>query len=243
MSAPKRTMYRASVLLLLCVAAAPVPAQWTGKAELGMALSSGNTDTKSGNAKLAATWKEGAWETTGRAAGLYVQDDGMTTGQRFEVGVDTRRNFGSHTYWYGGARYEDDRFSGFEYQALVSTGVGRKFIDRDDTHLSAQIGVGYKTFETTGVPPLLDDKNSSIAGAAGVNYDHQFNASTGIYDRFTAETTSSNNFLQNEIGLQVKMTGRLLLALAYSVRHNTDPPTGFKKTDTLTTVNLAYEVK
>ena len=28
-----------------------------------------------------------------------------------------------------------------------------------------------------------------------------------------------------------------------AVRHNTDPPVGFEKTDTLTTINLVYELK
>jgi putative salt-induced outer membrane protein YdiY len=39
------------------------------------------------------------------------------------------------------------------------------------------------------------------------------------------------------------MTDRMALAVAYAVRHNTDPPEGFEKTDTLATVNLVYEVK
>jgi len=39
------------------------------------------------------------------------------------------------------------------------------------------------------------------------------------------------------------MTNVLALAVGYSVRHNTDPPEGFEKTDTLTTINLVYELK
>jgi putative salt-induced outer membrane protein len=31
--------------------------------------------------------------------------------------------------------------------------------------------------------------------------------------------------------------------VAYTVRYNSDPPAGFRKTDTLTTANLVYEVK
>jgi putative salt-induced outer membrane protein YdiY len=31
--------------------------------------------------------------------------------------------------------------------------------------------------------------------------------------------------------------------VAYAMRHNTEPPAGFRSTDTLTTVNLVYEVK
>ncbi|MEP7313870.1 MAG: DUF481 domain-containing protein, partial [Pseudomonadota bacterium] len=55
--------------------------------------------------------------------------------------------------------------------------------------------------------------------------------------------TSDNTFVQNEIGLEVKMTVKLALAVALAVRHNTDPPQAFKKTDTLTTVNIVYDTK
>ena len=57
------------------------------------------------------------------------------------------------------------------------------------------------------------------------------------------EAGADNTFLQNDIALQVKMTNVLALAVGYSVRHNTDPPVGFEKTDTLTTINLVYEIK
>jgi putative salt-induced outer membrane protein len=39
------------------------------------------------------------------------------------------------------------------------------------------------------------------------------------------------------------MNTRLSLAVGYSVRRNTEPPIGFKKTDTLSTLNLVYEIK
>jgi putative salt-induced outer membrane protein len=39
------------------------------------------------------------------------------------------------------------------------------------------------------------------------------------------------------------MTDVLALAVGYSVRHNTDLPVGFENTDTLTTINLVYELK
>ena len=49
--------------------------------------------------------------------------------------------------------------------------------------------------------------------------------------------------MQNDLALQVKMTDVLALAVGFSVRHNTDPPVGFEETDTLTTINLVYEIK
>ena len=46
--------------------------------------------------------------------------------------------------------------------------------------------------------------------------------------------------MSNELALQVKMTDSLSLAAGLGVRYNTDPPTGRKKTDTLTTLNIVY---
>jgi len=43
--------------------------------------------------------------------------------------------------------------------------------------------------------------------------------------------------------VEVKILNALALAVGYSVRHNSNPPEGFVKTDTLTTLNLVYELK
>jgi putative salt-induced outer membrane protein len=226
-----------SVVLL---AAFPAAAQWTGKGEAGLAIADGNSDSRTANARVSATRKLDAWEHTLGLAGLYVRSEGDTTAKRWEASGQTRFDFLPNTFWYGGGRYEEDRFSGFDYQGLVTTGVGRRFIDNDTTKLLGQVGAGYKFWKTLDVPA---DKDSNITGVASLEFSHQLTGTTSVFDKFGGEFTSDNNFLQNEIGLQVKMTDRVALALAYALRHNTDPPPGFKKTDTLTTVNLVYEVK
>ena len=239
----------AAALALLAMTTTPALAQWTGKGEAGLALASGNTDTKSGNAKLAVARKVDAWEHSAGFAGNYTSDSGTTTAQRFELFGQSRYNYNPRDFWYGGARYEDDLFSGFKYQATLSTGVGRKFIDTDATKFFGQIGVGYKFFETDDtidpdtLLPVPGGSDSSVALVGAVEYSHQLTDTTTLYDKFNFEAASDNTFLQNEIGIQVKMTDRMALAAAFSVRHNTDPPPGFKQTDTLTTLNLVYEVK
>jgi putative salt-induced outer membrane protein len=144
------------------------------------------------------------------------------------------------TFWFGGVRYEKDRFSGFDHQGVVDTGVGHKFIETDATKLSGQVGVGAKFSETLGIPR---EKDNSVVGTAGLEFSQKLTDTTTLTNKFGAEVASGNKFLQNEIGVAVKVSDRLALALAYAVRHNTDPPAGFRKTDTLSTVNLVYEVK
>jgi putative salt-induced outer membrane protein len=229
--------------LTLALSATPAMAQWTGKGEAGLAIASGNSDSKTGNARIAIGKKVDAWEYGFNLGGLYIKSAGDTTAKRWELGGQTRYSFSGNTYWFGGARYEQDKFSGFDHQGVISTGIGRKFLDNDTTKFSGQVGVGYKFFQTVDTLTVPGQKDSNLVGVAGLDFQHKLNDLTTVFDRFGAEVTSSNNFLQNEIGLSVKMSDRMALAVAYAVRHNTDPPAGFKKTDTLSTINLVYEVK
>src|SRR5689334_22396762 len=156
----RQSAWKATWLLPALLCSLPAMAQWTGKGEAGVAVASGNTSTKSANARVAVGYKSDAWEDSASLAGNYVRTEGLTTARRWEIGAQTRYNFGAHTFWYGGARYEEDRFSGFDHQGVISTGVGRKFIDRDTTHLAGQVGVGYKFLETTATLTAPADKDT-----------------------------------------------------------------------------------
>ena len=70
-----------------------------------------------------------------------------------------------------------------------------------------------------------------MAGIANIDYRHAFNASTTLTDKFTLEAASDNTFLQNETSVEVTMSAKLALAVAFQVRQNTKPPPAFKKTD------------
>lgn len=231
-------------------AAAPAHADWTGKGEAGLVIASGNTETETANAKLSLEREAGNWKNAFGLAGLYASDEDGATAQRWEVLGQSDYSFSPKSFWFGAARYEKDEFSGFEYQAILSSGLGRKFIDTNRTKFSGTAGVGYKFFETrdafdevTGELLQAGDTDSEVVFRGTLDLDHQLTATTTLVDRLIVEAGADNTFVQNDISLQVKMTDVLALAVGYSVRHNTDPPVGFEKTDTLTTVNLVYEIK
>ncbi|MEJ1962004.1 MAG: DUF481 domain-containing protein [Gammaproteobacteria bacterium] len=237
----------ASIALLACSEA---HADWTGKGEAGVALSSGNTDTKNGNLKLELASTVEQWKHAFGAAAVYASSDSVTTGRRWELSEQSDYNFSAKSFWFGSARYEDDHFSGFEYQTTVSTGVGRHFIDTERTKLTGSAGVGYKFFETrdtyddTGTVLLKQGESDNEGVFRGtLDYSHSLTDTTKLLDKFLVESGTENTFIQNDLGIQVKVTDVLALAAAYSVRYNTDPPAGFGKSDTLTTLNLVYELK
>jgi putative salt-induced outer membrane protein len=232
-------------------AALPAHADWTGKGEAGLVIASGNTDTRTANAKFALANEIDKWKHQFGGAALYASaDPDGTTARRWEVFEQTDYNYSPRDFWFGAGRYEDDQFSGFEYQATVSAGYGRKFIDTDVTKFTGTAGVGYKFFETqdafdevTGALIAPGDSDREAVFRGTLDYDHKFTETTSLLDKFVVEAGADNTFVQNDLALQVKMNAVLALAVGYSVRYNTDPQVGFEKTDTLTTINLVYEIK
>lgn len=238
-----------AVLAALALPVTPAFAQWTGKGEAGLVVTTGNAETTSGNVKLAMQKAAGDWTHKFSLAGVYIANDVDTTAQRWEAGAQTQRKTNDGNYWFGSARYEDDRFSGFDYQGALTTGLGHKFIDGEDTKLSGQVGVGYKVLATrVSIDPrtnrIIPSERDGFAGLfAGVDYLHRFNASTSLVNKLVIEGASANTFIQNDISLQVKMSDRLALAVGYQIRHNTEPPRGFQKTDSQSTVNVVYDIR
>ena len=228
-----------AVIVMSLIPVTPAAAQWTGKGQLGVVVSSGNSTAKSGSLKLAATNIAGPWTHKFNFAAVYSSDADDTTAQRWEAQEQSNYALDTDDFVFGGLRYENDRFSGFDHQSTLSAGLGHLFFRTDVNQLSAQLGTGYKSAQTRN-PKLTE---SSIAGIASIDYRHAFSSSTSLLDKATVEYAQDNTFLQNEVAVEVKMTSKLALAVAFQVRHNTSPPAAFNKTDTLTTVNVVYELK
>ncbi|MEP7243010.1 MAG: DUF481 domain-containing protein [Gammaproteobacteria bacterium] len=245
-----RFVAAAAVATVLWVTPNPAQAQWTGKGEAGLIIANGNTDTRNGNAKLELATTRGSWKHAVGLAGIYAQADDLTTGQRWEAYEQTDYNFSPRNFWFGSGRYEDDRFSGFQYQATLATGLGRHFVENDRTKLTGSAGAGYKFFETRDVfdpvsgvllTPAESDSEAVFRGL--LDFSHVLTDTTKVLNKLLVEAGSNNTFIQNDLALQVKISNVLALAAGYSVRRNSDPPLGFRKTDTLTTLNLVYEIR
>lgn len=237
------------VALMILGAAAPAHADWKGKGEAGVVIATGNTETESANVKLNMANEVDKWKYSFGADALYGSDESGATAQRWEVFGQSDYNFSPKTFWFGAARYEQDRFSGFEYQGTVSTGLGRKFIENDRTKFVGTAGVGYKVFETrdafddAGVLIEEGERDTGAVFRGTLDFEHKLTDTTTLIDKFIVEAGADNTYYENDLAVQVRINSVLALSVGYAVRHNTDPPIGYEKTDTLTTVNLVYEIK
>jgi putative salt-induced outer membrane protein len=212
----------------------PAHAQWKGKGEAGIVFTSGNSETETGNARLEMARELDQWKHAFGVAALRSSNAGALSAERYGAFVQSDYKISDRDSWFGGLRYEQDEFSGFDYQASVTSGYGRRFIDTDATKFSGQAGVGFRRSKNA----LSGSTDGDAIFAGQLAYEHLLTETTRIIDRFVVEAGSSNTFASNELALQVKMSDRLALSFGVGMRHNTDPPIGLKKTDTLTTLNL-----
>jgi putative salt-induced outer membrane protein len=225
---------------------------WAIRSVLGYSKTGGNTDNSAGNFLFHAAHVMGNWKLLFGGDGLYGSTQGETTAQAWDAFLQGNYNITPRFYWYLGGRYDDDRFSGFAYQAAVKTGVGYQFIDTDATKLTAQAGAGYRRLrpeilvkdDIGGVVSRTEQPEESDAiFDAGLVFEHDFNKATKLLVAATVQSGKENTLTNASVALQVKMTDRLALSAAYKLIDNSNPPPGSGHRDTLTTLGLVYELK
>lgn len=233
-------MKRLSGLLFVGIgllAAQAALAAWQGKGEAGVVIARGNSETETINAKLEMSRTAGKWKHTLAMDMLRATNTGSTTANRYGARWQTDYNLNERSFWFGGLRYEKDRFSGFDYQESASAGYGYKFIDSKLTKFKGQIGGGYRRSRDSLAPFSTADE---IILRGNLDFERQLGDSTKLLDAFLVESGSSNTYASNDLSLQVKMSDKLALAVGLTVRRNSSPPAPLKQTDTVSTVSLVY---
>ncbi len=231
-----KSSHWAPAAILAALAAAPAHADWTGKGELGLVLSRGNSDAETLNARIDTGTEIGRWTHALGFSLLYATAEDVTTADRYELRGQSNYKLTDRSYLFGALRFEDDEFSAFDYQATASGGYGYKFIDTERTKFVGQIGAGYRVAEVR----LTGDEENEAVARGDILFQHQLTPTTKLIEKFLVEAGSSNTFMQNELAVEVKMTDKLALSVAYLVRHNTEAPAGVDKTDQLTTANVVF---
>jgi putative salt-induced outer membrane protein len=231
-----RSAGMAMVLAIGGLASGTAAADWSGKGTFGGVLARGNTETETINLNVDIENKVDVWTHKAGASMLRTVTDDVTSADRWELRGESQYSLTDRSYLFGALRYEDDAFTDYDYQATLSGGYGYRFIANDMTKLEGQIGIGYREAELQLTGEQQDD--AILRGA--INYEHKLTATTLVYDRFLVESGSENTFVQNALGVEVKINDSFALGLDYSVRHNTEVLPGTDETDQVLTANLVY---
>lgn len=244
-----------SSITLLCAAmpalaqeeAAPAPAPtpesvWEGSVGLGFLQTTGNVESQSLNGNASVTNERVKWRHEALLETLVSSEQDETTGERYLASGKTDYKFSERRYAFGYLKYERDRFSGYEYQATASLGYGERVIHTDGHTLDLEGGPGFrrnKISESADENPGLTDDEAILRGA--LDYLWKISDTSRFGESVSVEAGDEATISKSVTSLTTQVAGALATKITYTVRHATDVPEGFDKTNTETSVALVYE--
>ena len=211
------------------------PSNWKGEAELGFISTSGNTETETLNAKAKVINERDKWKHTFRAEATKASDNGVVTAQRNFISAKTDYKYNNRSYSFVLLQYEDDRFSGYDYQASLIVGYGHKFIKTGRLTLDAEAGVGTRQSE-------LDSGDKMDEGIlyAGMEVDWKIGKTSSFNEKLTVEAGEDATTTKSVSALKAKINSKLASKITYTIKHVSEVPVDVEKTDRELAVTLVY---
>ncbi len=209
---------------------------WKGEGEFGFTQTSGNTDTQNLIGKLGINYLKQRWEHTFDIASLRTEDNNNLTAESYGLEFQSDYKWSEKHYWFNKIKYEDDRFSGYDYQASISTGYGFNVFKTKISSLSLDIGIGFRQSQLIGA---ADAEQEPIV-VAKIDYSKKIGSHTTFTQDFSIDAGSENIHSEANTGLKVSITDTIAMKLSYSLKNNSKVPADIEKTDTISAVTLVY---
>lgn len=208
---------------------------WTGEGQIGGFRSTGNSNNTGVTAGVELERIGLNWRHKLTALADYQRTNGVTTREQFLAAYEPNYQLNDRLFVYALAQYERDRFQGFSSRISASGGLGYRLIDSDDMQLSVKAGPAYRKTK------FVDGGNdSAIAGLAALDFDWRLSDTLKFTQDASAFIQSGNSTYLSTTGLEAKLGSGLSGRVSYSVEHDTNPPAGAVKTDTLSRLTLVY---
>ncbi len=221
---------------------------WGGDIELGLVLSSGNTQSTAirTNAELMHELTDFRnkylIQTLIQRNSQFDEATGektrYTTAQRINlVGQSNYKFYQSEHSIFGRASYLNDRFGAFEEQGSLAAGYAMRAYQNGDDYLDLETGPGVAYQQTS-------DKNTSsgMIWWVAANLDYHLTESNSFRQalEWSVSLDGKNSSWQSRSSLTSQVNGRLSMRLNFTVKYDSNPGQFRQKTDTETSATLVY---
>ena len=224
-------------------AQAPAPPHkiWDVAASVGIAATSGNSDTSQFNAAYDLTY-DPLTRNIVKSTALFLRGttEGEVSAERFLFNVRDEYKLNDRTYVFGNNLYLRDRFKSISYLDAVTGGIGYKLVASDRTKLDVDGGAGGVWEKNRGL-----ELKSSGAVTAGEKLQHQLTSTTTLTQSVTGlwKTNDVEDALYTfGAGVAVAVSSRIQLKFeVVDVFKNKPPTADVKKNDVATVVAIVFK--
>ncbi len=209
---------------------------WSGSAEGGVSVATGNTEEQDLNARLSIVYEPENWKNKLDLSFRNEKDDGNRTAEEYRAENQLDYKLNERSYLFGELAYVDDRFSGFDYRISEGLGYGYYFIKNDRLKLNGEWSGGARHTRLTN-----GDRTDELTTKLAEELEWDINDRLGFDQSASAEFGEELIVLKGYAGLKADIYQSLFLKFGFEVENLSDVPAGVESTDTLTTLNFGYE--
>lgn len=236
---------------------------FTASAQLGFLYLTGNTRSADIKTGLDLRFERGLWrsffvfdllvkktETETQISDDELRKELETTDQKWSISSQTNYTLDAtnQNYIYGSVFYEENRFSGFDSQASVSTGWGRRWFENKTASFDADIGPGFKrdvTQVTTEemAAGLTSKTEDTLILQAQALYIRHINEHIEFKQSFTVKhaiEVGQNSIYKAESSITSKLIDSLQLKVNFVIDYNSKVDDDKENLNTETSVVLIY---
>ncbi|MCY4266217.1 MAG: DUF481 domain-containing protein [Gammaproteobacteria bacterium] len=202
--------------------------------ELGAVYTTGNTENENITFRGEVDWRRDEWEYGFLLDGFRASQNDMRTAQRLYYVAEADHNINELSSIGARLAHEDDAFSGYDGQTDISINYGRNLLtDRENMSLTLDAGLGARSSRSP--EGNFDEAIIRLAG------DYQWAVSeTATFGQLLSTVAGDRtSIFRSESSIETRILDNLSLRFSINVRHQTEVPTGRKKTDTETAITFA----
>jgi putative salt-induced outer membrane protein len=208
---------------------------WSGRAELGGFISTGNSESQGVSASLALVRNGLDWRQKFKAQLDYQRSLGVTSREHYLVAWEPNWKVDDRSYIYGAAQFESDRFLGYTSRYSVSSGAGYSALKGERLKLDLELGPAYRATSFTD-----GETERSIAARGSVDFALKLSKGLQLTQNASAYVERYNSTLTGTTALNAKVLGPLSAQFSYNVQYESMPPEGRVTTDQISRAGLVY---
>ena len=207
---------------------------WTGSGQLGAAVSTGNSETKSFTAGIALQRDGIQWRHRANALVDIVDNKGGTDQQRILGGYQLDYKFSERLYAWGRFEYERNREAGINRRFAESAGIGWRAVDGSNVKWDLEAGPALRQTR------YVTYNENEFAGRGASRFAWHWSDTT-VFTNDTAIFFAGSSSINNTAALTTKLFGALSARASFNLAWEAEPPAGLEKLDTTTRFTLVYD--
>lgn len=230
----KKQMFVAP-LLLMSASVMAAEEGFKGAIETGVVFTSGNTETRTINVKGKTEYVKGKSRNTVSVEALYVDGELGKLSEKYLGQGKTAYQITDTSYAFVNGSLERDLFSGYDYQATISTGYGYRFIDTKKTTLDVEGGPGYRQNKLDNV-----EAEGEVIGRASVLLAYRVAKTSTFTEELVSEFGSDAVISKSVTAVTAQIVGNMAMKASLTLKHNSNTPSGVEAFDSETALTLVY---